>query len=205
MPPPHPTPPVHFKSCVTAIHLLFIASLNPNVDPSSSLSLPQSSVDHKEFKRCGPFDPYINAKVCTQRCWKLFFLSAPLLSCCVSFAVLCCAWAYSVCCCLRGATLLQGYQELSDFYPLRENRSPLPLFSPPHIDHDWDVEKFSKNCIRALLLPQTGEVFLYVKTSCLTSSWCNFCLYMSLLEIFLCSPVAALYQGCLKRLLASPR
>uniref|UniRef100_G3NG10 Ankyrin repeat and sterile alpha motif domain containing 1A n=1 Tax=Gasterosteus aculeatus aculeatus TaxID=481459 RepID=G3NG10_GASAC len=23
----------------------------------------QSSVDHKEFKRCGPFDPYINAKV----------------------------------------------------------------------------------------------------------------------------------------------
>lgn len=35
----------------------------------SSLPLSQSSVDHKEFKRCGPFDPYINAKVCTQRCW----------------------------------------------------------------------------------------------------------------------------------------
>ncbi|GLD50078.1 ankyrin repeat and SAM domain-containing protein 1A isoform X1 [Lates japonicus] len=32
----------------------------------------QSSVDHKEFKRCGPFDPYINAKLeqgeqCEQR------------------------------------------------------------------------------------------------------------------------------------------
>ncbi|MEQ2307759.1 Ankyrin repeat and SAM domain-containing protein 1A, partial [Ameca splendens] len=23
----------------------------------------KSSVDHKEFKRCGPFDPYINAKL----------------------------------------------------------------------------------------------------------------------------------------------
>jgi len=27
--------------------------------------LSQSSLDHTEFKRCGPFDPYINAKVCT--------------------------------------------------------------------------------------------------------------------------------------------
>ncbi|XP_044067421.1 ankyrin repeat and SAM domain-containing protein 1A-like isoform X12 [Siniperca chuatsi] len=26
----------------------------------------QSSVDHKEFKRCGPFDPYINAKLLTR-------------------------------------------------------------------------------------------------------------------------------------------
>lgn len=35
----------------------------------------QSSVDDKEFKRCGPFDPYINAKVCTQSCQKHFFLN----------------------------------------------------------------------------------------------------------------------------------
>lgn len=35
----------------------------------SSLPPSQSCVDHREFKRCGPFDPYINAKVCTLCCW----------------------------------------------------------------------------------------------------------------------------------------
>lgn len=67
-------------------------------------SLSQSSVDHKEFKRCGPFDPYINAKVCTQRCWKLFFFfffEVLLCSLLCRLAVLCCAWACSVCYCLR--------------------------------------------------------------------------------------------------------
>lgn len=60
--------------------------------PIFSPSLSQSSVDHKEFKRCGPFDPYINAKVCTHSAAEnLFFLfeSALLLSCCVG--LLCCA------------------------------------------------------------------------------------------------------------------
>lgn len=44
----------------------------------------QSSVDHKEFKRCGPFDPYINSKVCTQRCRKQHFLFK-----CFAFQLLC--------------------------------------------------------------------------------------------------------------------
>lgn len=48
------------------IHL-FIACLNPNIT-LTSVPPSQSSVDQKEFKRCGPFDPYINAKVCTKRC-----------------------------------------------------------------------------------------------------------------------------------------
>ena len=50
----------------------------------SSLSPSQSSVDHKEFKRCGPFDPYINAKVCTQCCRN----NISFLKC--SFALLLC-------------------------------------------------------------------------------------------------------------------
>lgn len=34
-------------------------------------SLSQSILDYKEFKRGGPFDPYINAKVCTHDLWPL--------------------------------------------------------------------------------------------------------------------------------------
>lgn len=37
--------------------------------------LSQSSLDHTEFKRCGPFDPYINAKVCTHDLWPARFTS----------------------------------------------------------------------------------------------------------------------------------
>ncbi|TNN73188.1 hypothetical protein EYF80_016674 [Liparis tanakae] len=35
-----------------------------------------SSVDHKEFKRCGPFDPYINAKFTVTE--PLAWLQAPV-------------------------------------------------------------------------------------------------------------------------------
>lgn len=80
------------------IHL-FIACVNQNI-VLSSLPPSQSSVDHKEFKRCGPFDPYINAKVCTTCCQNNISLwSASLLSCCV--CLLCLIWSVAA---ARGAT-----------------------------------------------------------------------------------------------------
>ncbi len=43
--------------------------------------LSQSTLDHTEFKRCGPFDPYINAKVCTHDLWPARFTSWVCLVC----------------------------------------------------------------------------------------------------------------------------
>lgn len=64
--------PLHFSltdSCSSLICSLLVWAKTIDLSP---LPPYQSSVDHKEFKRCGPFDPYINAKVCTKRCWKHF-------------------------------------------------------------------------------------------------------------------------------------
>lgn len=80
------------------IHL-FIACVNQNI-VLSSLPPSQSSVDHKEFKRCGPFDPYNNAKVCTTCCQNNISLwSASLLSYCV--CLLCLIWSVAA---ARGST-----------------------------------------------------------------------------------------------------
>lgn len=66
----------------------------------SSLPPSQSSVDHKEFKRCGPFDPYINAKVCTHSAAETTFL----LTCLFAFLLcrLCCAWVWFAAAACRG-------------------------------------------------------------------------------------------------------
>lgn len=64
--------------------------------------------------------------------FKFFFWSAPLLSCCVG--LLCCAVLCLGLFCLlllAGATLLQGYHELSHSHSLPDNCGPLLLFSPP--------------------------------------------------------------------------
>ncbi|KAM9752226.1 ankyrin repeat and SAM domain-containing protein 1A isoform 4-T4 [Menidia menidia] len=58
--PSHPKLNEQFDSFAIITHS-FIACLNRN-HRLSPLPPSQSSVEHKEFKRCGPFDPYINAK-----------------------------------------------------------------------------------------------------------------------------------------------
>lgn len=96
--------PVHdiwFNSCsFTHLWSSFIRSLLVWIQTISLSSHPpsQSSVDHKEFKRCGPFDPYINAKVCTQCCQNISFFKCffALLLCWLAVGLLVC------CCCLRG-------------------------------------------------------------------------------------------------------
>lgn len=117
-PPPAPPPFFYLSSSnhVWSSFHLFIACLNPNIG-LSSLPPSQSSVDHKEFKRCGPFDPYINAKVCTQHCWKPFFFFFLKLLLCYPAVSACCAWACSVAAAAAawGATLPQGYEEALNF------------------------------------------------------------------------------------------
>lgn len=128
---------------------LFIACLNPNIG-LSSLPPSQSSVDHKEFKRCGPFDPYINAKVCTQRCWKPVFEVAPLLSCCVGLLCLglfCCC----CCCCLRGHCCRDTRKLLiSPVIIQSRSSSGFLLMFTGEVHLYWDVF-FSKNDDSALL------------------------------------------------------
>lgn len=83
----------------------------------SSLPPLQSSVDHKEFKRCGPFDPYINAKVCTQCCRKQhFFLKRflALLLCWPAVLVAAAVWGQgSSAAQLSGAFMLSQYMLIS--------------------------------------------------------------------------------------------
>lgn len=105
---------IQFGSFVTITHL-FIACLTKTID-LSSLPPSQSSVDHKEFKRCGPFDPYINAKVCTQCCQNFSFKPASLLYCCVGF--LCLGVFVAVAC---GVTLLQRYGEAFNFAAISQS------------------------------------------------------------------------------------
>ncbi len=97
----------------------------------SSLPPSQSSVEHKEFKRCGPFDPYINAKVCTQCCWdNISFWSASLLSCCVGLlcldSVCCCCCC--CCCCLCGLSAAEMWGGFS-FHQLSVDPFPLAFCS----------------------------------------------------------------------------
>lgn len=66
----------------------------------SSLPPSQSSVDHKEFKRCGPFDPYINAKVCTHSAAETTFLLKYLFA--FLLCRLCCAWVWFAAAACRG-------------------------------------------------------------------------------------------------------
>ncbi|GAA6076860.1 ankyrin repeat and SAM domain-containing protein 1A isoform X1 [Tachysurus ichikawai] len=46
--------------------------------------LNEQTLDHREFKRCGPFDPYINAKVCTHALPDLLTLTSALSACSLS-------------------------------------------------------------------------------------------------------------------------
>lgn len=80
-----------FYSVMTHLWSSLIRSLLVSTKTIDLSSLPpsQSSVDHKEFKRCGPFDPYINAKVCTQCCLKTTFL----LKCFLCFYSVLACWA----------------------------------------------------------------------------------------------------------------
>lgn len=97
----------------------------------SSLPPLQSSVDHKEFKRCGPFDPYINAKVCTQCCRKQHFLLKcflALLLCWLAVLVAAAVWGQgSSAPQLSGAFMLSQYMlisAISGFSPHVLNQFP---------------------------------------------------------------------------------
>lgn len=106
-------------------HRLFVHCLSePKTIGLSSLPPSQSSVDHKEFKRCGPFDPYINAKVCT-RCNISFFFPFAFLLCWL--AVLCCAVLGFglVCCCFAASEIWGGFW----FHWLSVHLCPLAPYS----------------------------------------------------------------------------
>lgn len=122
-------------------------SPDPKRRPIFSPSLSQSSVDHKEFKRCGPFDPYINAKVCTHSADENSFYCEVLL-CSPAVSACCAVLCWAVLCLglfclllLEGATILQEHKELSFPLVTRQLQSSLTFF--PTL-----VKTFSTECIR---------------------------------------------------------